>query len=97
VVYLAEKGNRVILKIHVQPNSSKNEIVGFYHDTLRIKIAAPALDGRANRACIRYLAEFFEVKPSQVDILKGQASRIKLLEIKGVSKERLLEKLVNRG
>lgn len=90
-----KKKERVILKIHVQPKSSKNEIVGYYHDTLRIKVTAPPVDGQANRACIRYLAGFFELKRSQLSIVKGYTSRVKLLEIKGIGKERLLKRLKN--
>ena len=65
------------VKVFVQPRSSKNEIAGFYGDALKIKLAAPPVDGAANKMCIQYLAKYLKVPKSSLNILSGQTSRTK--------------------
>ena len=50
----------IILKIYLQPKSSKNEIVGPYRDGIKIKVTAPPVEGKANDALIRFLAKELE-------------------------------------
>jgi uncharacterized protein (TIGR00251 family) len=70
-----------ILKVYLQPKSSKNEIVGPYRDGVKVKITAPPVDGKANKALIQFLSKELGVPPSQVEILKGHHSREKTLSI----------------
>lgn len=80
-----EKG--VLLKVHITPNSAKNHTAGFYGDSLNIKIKAPAVDGKANKALISFLADLISVKKSQIKIISGEKSRNKILLITAVNKE----------
>lgn len=73
----------MILKIYLQPKSSKNEIAGPYRDGIKVRITAPPVEGQANEALIRLLAKEFEVAPSQVKIVKGHRSREKVLCVSG--------------
>lgn len=73
----------IILKIYLQPKSSKNEIVGPYRDGIKVRITAPPIEGKANQALIRLLSKEFSVTPSQVQIIKGRRSREKTLSISG--------------
>ena len=73
----------IILKVYLQPKSSKNEIAGPYRDGMKIKITAPPVEGKANAALIRFLAKEFRVPPSSIEILKGHHSREKVLKISG--------------
>jgi len=73
----------VIFKIKVQPGAAKNEIVGVQGDVLRIKINAPPVKGKANRALIDFLAEKLGVKKSEIEILSGHTSKIKKIKVLG--------------
>jgi uncharacterized protein (TIGR00251 family) len=71
------------LKVYLQPKSSKNEIVGPYRDGLKVKVTAPAIEGKANEALIRLLAKELRIPSSSIEILKGHHSREKTLRIQG--------------
>jgi uncharacterized protein (TIGR00251 family) len=73
----------IILKIYLQPKSSKNEIVGPYRDGIKVKVTAPPIEGKANEALIRFLAKEFQISPSCIEILKGRYSREKTVKIFG--------------
>ncbi len=71
----------MILDIRVIPSASKNEIQGFRDGVLRVRIAAPAVDGRANRALVDFLAAAFHLPRSSLVIVKGHTSHRKRIEI----------------
>jgi len=71
----------MILKVYLQPKSSKNEIVGPYRDGIKIKLTAPPVEGKANEALIRFLAGELGISPSRIEIVKGHHSREKTLRI----------------
>lgn len=77
-----------ILKIKVLPRSSTNAIVATMPDgTLKVKLTAPPVDGRANEKLIELLAKEYEVTKSNVRIVKGETSKIKTVEIDLESEE----------
>jgi uncharacterized protein (TIGR00251 family) len=67
----------ILLKVYLQPKSSKNEVVGPYRDGIKVKVTAPPIDGKANEALIRFLAKKFGIPPSCIEIIKGLHSREK--------------------
>ncbi len=73
----------IILKVYLQPKSSKNEVVGPYRDGIKIKITAPPIEGKANEALIKFLSKEFKISPSSVEIVKGHNSREKIIRIRG--------------
>jgi hypothetical protein len=73
-----------LIKVYLQPKSSKNEIVGSYRDGIKVKVTAPPIEGKANEALIRFLAKEFGIPISRIEIIKGQHSREKTLKILGV-------------
>jgi len=73
----------VLLKVYLQPKSSKNEVVGPYRDGIKVKVTAPPIEGKANEALIRFLAKEFGISPSCIEIIKGLHSREKTLRISG--------------
>jgi uncharacterized protein (TIGR00251 family) len=73
----------ILLKVYLQPKSSKNEVVGPYRDGIKVKVNAPPVEGRANEALIRFLAKKFGISPSCIEIIKGLHSRQKTLRISG--------------
>ena len=72
----------ILLKIFVQPRSSKNMIIGLHGDALKIKLTAPPVDGAANKMSIQYLAKIFKIPKSSLNIISGQTSRKKTVLIK---------------
>ncbi len=74
------------LAVRVQPNSSRNEVVGFQGDLLRVSVTAPAKEGRANKALVELLSDWLGVPRSAVNIVRGYTSRDKTLDVLGVSR-----------
>ena len=82
---LQERNEGVILLVRVQPRASKDEIAGVIDGALKVRLQAPALEDRANAALCEYLAELLKTPKSAVRILSGGRSRIKRIEIRGVT------------
>lgn len=74
---------RLILTLHVQPSARASEVVGVHGDALKVKIAAPAIDNKANAALIDFLGETLGVPKSAVVIRRGGTGRRKLVEVIG--------------
>jgi len=83
----------MIIKVRVIPNSKRNEVVSRIGSILRVKISAPAVEGRANEELCEFLSDFFDVKRSMVFLRKGERGREKTVEITGRSEEELDEVL----
>jgi uncharacterized protein (TIGR00251 family) len=77
--FIQDKSNGMILKVFVQPRSSKNMIAGQHGDALKIKLKAPPVDGAANKMCIQYLAKSLKIPKSSIEIISGHTSRTKRL------------------
>lgn len=71
------------LKVRVKPRASKSRVLGPKDDTLEVAVAAPPVDGAANEELIRTLAEHYGVPKRAVEILSGEAARIKLVRVVG--------------
>ena len=70
-----------LINIRVIPNAKKNN-VSEEQGKLKVHISAPAVDGKANKALIKVLAEYFKIKKNDVRIIRGAKSREKVVEIK---------------
>lgn len=79
----------MIVKVRVIPNAEENEVVSRIGSVLRVKVTASEVNEAANTALTRYLAEFFEVKPRSVNIIRGAKGREKTVEITGQTEESL--------
>ena len=82
-------------RVRVQPGASKNEIVRVQQDALRVRISAPPVEGKANRALVQFLAEQLEVRRSQVEILSGHATRRKTIHLIGKGTQNKLQRLID--
>ena len=74
---------RITLTLHIQPGAKKTEFAGLHGDALKIRLAAPPVDGKANEALIRFVAETLGLAKSAVHLKSGQTSRRKVLEVCG--------------
>ena len=72
----------IILKVFIQPRSSKNMIVGQHGDSLKLKLTAPPVSGAANKMCVKFLAKRLSVSPSSLEIISGHGSRTKKILFK---------------
>ena len=75
------QGEDLLLDCHLQPGAKRAEFAGQHGERLKIRISAPPVDGKANEALIRFLADAFDVSRQQVTLLSGQSSRQKRLLI----------------
>ena len=73
----------MILDLHVQPGAARSEFAGEHGSRLKVRLAARAVDGKANEALIAFLAEHYGVPKRSVRILSGLKSRQKRVEIDG--------------
>jgi uncharacterized protein len=80
-----------VLSVRAQPGAARTEVTGPYGDALRIRLAAPAADGKANAELVRFLAEILGVPRAAVTLVRGHTSRDKsvLIEPHDVDLDRL--------
>ena len=71
----------IMLKVYLQPKSSKNEVVGPFRDGIKIKVTASPVEGKANEALLRFLAKALGISISRIEILKGHRTREKIVRI----------------
>ncbi len=81
MIRFTQKDDAVIFNVRVVPRASKSEIVGEHGGALKIRIAAPPVDGAANAELIKVLAKKFGVSKSSVEIIGGQTSKMKKVKI----------------
>ena len=79
VSYLAESNQGLILKLYVQPAAKKTEVVGLVNDEIKIRLAAPPVDGKANKVLLKFLKK--SLKKYSFQLLEGELSRHKSIFI----------------
>lgn len=77
----------IVVKIYVQPKSSRNQVSGIYRGALKLKITSPPVDGAANKMCIRFFAKQLGVAKSRLEIVSGRTGRMKRLLVKADAAE----------
>ena len=83
MINYAEKDGVLTFKVQVVPRASRSELVGEHDGALRVRIAAPPVDGAANDELVRLLARAFGVPRSAIDITAGHASKLKTVRVAG--------------
>ena len=76
-------GDCITLTLHVQPGAKQTTVAGLHGDALKIRLSAPPIEGRANEALLRFIADFFEVPLRNVELKQGEQSRHKRVEVRG--------------
>jgi uncharacterized protein (TIGR00251 family) len=84
MTWLAADGDGVTLRLHIQPGAKKTEVAGLHGEALKIRLAAPPVDGKANACLIAYLADRLGVAKSAVSLVSGDTSRAKRVHVSGV-------------
>jgi len=91
--FAKETKDGVVLSVQLTPNSSRNEIIGYTDDFIKIKVSAPPNENKANKKLIEFVCETFDVSKSNVKFLSGEKSRIKKLLIKNIIYNDLIKKI----
>lgn len=91
--YFKMTGNDIVIKVKIVPGSPKNKIVGVYNNALKIFITTPPVEGKANKKCIAYLAEYFDIAKSKIEIILGETSKNKLIKIYDINQKDFLDKI----
>jgi uncharacterized protein (TIGR00251 family) len=76
-----------ILRVHVVPNAKVDSVVGMHGGAIKIKLRAPAVEGKANTALVRFLAEQVKLPRHSIILERGHRSRDKLIRVEGLNQE----------
>ncbi|NLI28652.1 MAG: YggU family protein [Nitrospiraceae bacterium] len=74
----------VLIEVKVTPRSSRKGVAGMVGDCLNVKLTAPPVDGEANAQLIGVLADYFSVRRSDIEVVKGASSRRKIVKLRGL-------------
>jgi len=81
------------IDVRISANAGRNEIVGWQAGRLKIKVRAPAVEGKANEELLRFLAERLDVHRRAVGIERGETAKVKLIRVEGLSEAEVFERL----
>jgi uncharacterized protein len=87
MVKLTVTDDSITFAVRVQPRASKSGVVGVLDGALKIRLAAPPVDGAANEELIRLLSKIFDAPRQRIAILSGQTSKNKIVRVSGISVE----------
>ncbi len=87
----SDKG--VTFAVRVQPRASRNAIAGEIGEALRIALTAPPVEGKANEACVEFLANLLKVPRSSITIASGESSRNKVVRVAGIRASEVEQRL----
>jgi uncharacterized protein (TIGR00251 family) len=90
---LQQRGADVLLPVTVQPRASRNAVAGLHGDALKLLLTAPPVEGAANAACLRWLADLLGVRQARLSIIRGMKARHKLICIAEMSVDTLRTRL----
>jgi uncharacterized protein (TIGR00251 family) len=82
--------------VRVHPRAKRNAITGTLGEALKLALTSPPVEGRANEACIEFLAQLLDVSRSSIAIAAGETSRNKVIRVSGLSAEAVCERLLAR-
>jgi uncharacterized protein (TIGR00251 family) len=82
-IWYRYNNENLILTLYIQPGAKSSAVVGLHGDALKIKLASPPIEGRANTALLQFVAAQFGIPVRQIKLLRGEKSRHKTLELIG--------------
>ena len=83
----------ILLRLHVQPRAAQFQIAGLQGEAVKLRLSAPPVDGKANKAVLAFLAELFSLPKSALSLKSGQQSRQKTVLVTGASEAAIRERL----
>jgi uncharacterized protein (TIGR00251 family) len=85
---------KTIIRVRVLPRTSKNQIVGMDGGVFKVKLTAPPVEGKANKALVQFLAKKLGLPKRDIEIVSGEHSREKSIRINGLSVEEVMRILM---
>ncbi len=85
--------SKTVIRIKLLPKSSRNQVVGREGEHFKVKVTAPPVEGRANKALIDLLAKKLGIPKGHIEIITGKSSRLKSVRIDGLSQEDIIRKV----
>ena len=86
---ITEREGAVTFEIKVQPRASRTALAGQHGGAIRLSVAAPPVEGKANEECRRFLADLLGVRRAAIEIVSGASSRTKVIRVRGIAPERV--------
>ena len=83
--WLRASGDGVVLSLHVQPGAKRTEVMGLHGEALKIRLAAPPVEGKANECLVDFVADKLGVPKRQVTLVSGLSSRSKRVAVAGMN------------
>jgi uncharacterized protein len=93
LISFRESAGGVIFAVKIHPSAKKNAITGELGDALKLSFTSPPVAGRANAACIEFLASILKVPRSSVTIASGHTSRKKVIRVSALSVEQIRKRI----
>jgi uncharacterized protein (TIGR00251 family) len=90
---LTAADNGVYIALHIQPGAKREGVTGLFGTALKIALNAPPVDGKANAALLRFLADRLGVPKKNIELCSGASSRDKRVFAAGVTVEQILDRL----
>jgi hypothetical protein len=90
---IEERGGALRLRVHVKPRASRSRVIGVREGALDVAVAAPPVDGEANKELVSTLSRRLGVGRKAVDIVSGTTGRNKLVSVQGLRRAELLARL----
>ena len=90
---LQQRGGDVLMPVVVQPRASRNTVAGLHGNALKLLLTAPAVEGAANAACLRFLSDLLDIGRGRLSIVRGTKARQKLIRVTAMSVELLRTRL----
>ncbi len=87
MIKIREKENGIIIPAKIQPNSSKEQVIGEYAEKLKIAVTSPPEKGKANKAIVKTLAKWLNIKTSDIQIISGGKSKDKEIFVRNITEE----------
>ncbi len=92
---MGKENARARITVKVQPRAKVTRVAGRLENTYKLQIAAPPVDGKANDECIAFFARIAGAAKSRVRIISGLTSRMKVVEVEGISQEEIERRLMS--
>jgi uncharacterized protein (TIGR00251 family) len=85
----SDSADSFIIALHCQPGAKKTEVQGEHDGRLKLRLAAPPVEGKANEALIQWLSKTLEIRRTNIELLAGDLSRLKRVRVQGLTAEQL--------
>jgi uncharacterized protein (TIGR00251 family) len=90
-VWLKGEGESLVIALHIQPGAKSTEICGEHGDALKIRLAAPPVDGKANASLLAFLSKLLGLPKAQLALVSGHTSRTKRVAINGLTADKVID------